>query len=70
MSAALDAAALDQLFLTARTHNGWEPKPLPEDILRRLYDVAKWGPTAANSGPGKVFARNPRLTFDEACRLA
>ena len=53
MSAALDAAALDQLFLTARTHNGWEPKPLPEDILRRLYDVAKWGPTAANTTPAR-----------------
>lgn len=61
MSAPLDPAALDQLFLKARTHNGWRPEPLPQDLLRRVYDVAKWGPTAANTNPARfVF-----VTSDE-----
>ena len=48
MTAALDADALDRLFLTARTRNAWQPKAVPEALLRQLYDLAKWGPTSAN----------------------
>lgn len=61
MSAPLASPALDQLFLEARTHNGWQPEPLPEDLLRQVYDLAKWGPTAANTTPARfVF-----VTSDE-----
>lgn len=44
-------AALDQLFRKAHTHYAWLDKPVPETVLRELYDLAKWGPTTANSGP-------------------
>jgi 3-hydroxypropanoate dehydrogenase len=50
---------LDVLFRKARTHNTWLPKPVPDDLLRELYEVAKWGPTSANSSPARfVFLRS------------
>lgn len=53
MSHALDAAALDQLFRTARTQNAFLDKPIPESLLKELYDLVKWGPTAANTTPAR-----------------
>jgi 3-hydroxypropanoate dehydrogenase len=50
---ALDGASLDRLFRTARTRNSWKPIPLPEGALQQIYALAKWGPTAANSGPAR-----------------
>jgi 3-hydroxypropanoate dehydrogenase len=52
--------ALDQLFRQARTHSAWLPEPVSDDTLRELYDLAKWGPTSANSCPARfVFLRTP-----------
>lgn len=60
MSTVLDAAALDQLFRTARTHNGWQDKPISTEILHTLYDLLKWGPTSANCCPARfVFITTP-----------
>ena len=53
MPARLDDAALDQLFRAARSHNGWKTDPLPESTLRELYELARMGPTAANTGPAR-----------------
>ena len=50
---------LDLLFRKARTHSGWLPKPVPDALLRELYDLAKWGPTSANSSPARfLFLRS------------
>ncbi len=38
--AALSAPALDQLFRTARTRNAWLDRPVPEALLRQLYELA------------------------------
>lgn len=51
----LDAPALAQLFTEARTRNGWDPTPLPEETLHALYDLVKFGPTAANSTPARFY---------------
>ena len=60
MSAEIDGAALAQIFLSARTHNGWLDKPVPDELLVRLVDLMKLGPTAANSEPGRiVFVKSP-----------
>jgi nitroreductase len=60
MTAALDAAALDQLFRTARTYNGWSSRPVPEASLREVYDLAKWEPTSANASPARfLFLTTP-----------
>ncbi|MFN3859299.1 MAG: malonic semialdehyde reductase [Caulobacter sp.] len=53
MSAPLPDAALDQLFRTARTRNGWKTDPLPETLIRAVYDLARMGPTSANSSPAR-----------------
>ena len=49
----------EQLFTAARTQNGYRPTPVADETLRRLYDLVKWGPTAANSTPARfVFVRS------------
>ncbi|PPD25627.1 MAG: malonic semialdehyde reductase [Hyphomicrobium sp.] len=54
MSNKLDAAALDQLFFSARTHNAWSPREVPDALLRELVDLMKWAPTSANSSPARI----------------
>jgi 3-hydroxypropanoate dehydrogenase len=51
----LDGAALDQLFRAARTHSAWLDRPVTDDLLRRIYDLMKWGPTSANSSPARLL---------------
>jgi 3-hydroxypropanoate dehydrogenase len=56
----LTADSLDILFLKARTHRAWLPKPISDDLLRELYDLMKWGPTSANCCPVRIlFLRTP-----------
>jgi 3-hydroxypropanoate dehydrogenase len=56
--APLDAAALDTLFLSARSHNGWLDRPVPDALLRRLYELVRLGPTSGNCCPARfVFVR-------------
>ncbi len=55
MSNQLNDEALDILFRHARTHIFWQDKPVSDDLLRRIYDVMKWGPTSANSSPAHVL---------------
>lgn len=55
----LDKTALDTLFLEARTHNVWLDKDISDDVLQQIFDIAKMGPTAANSCPMRVvFVRS------------
>ena len=51
----LEDAALDQLFRESRTRNGWDPTPLPPSTYREIYELAKLGPTAANSTPARFW---------------
>lgn len=53
MSKPLDSAALDQLFLAARTHNAWTDRAVSDELLRRLVDTLKMGPTSANCSPAR-----------------
>lgn len=49
----------ERLFTEARTQNGYLPTPVPDETLSALYDLLKWGPTAANSCPARfVFVRS------------
>jgi 3-hydroxypropanoate dehydrogenase len=49
----LSSEVLDQLFREARTHFAWFPKPVPVEVLKQIYDLAKMGPTSANSSPAR-----------------
>jgi nitroreductase len=56
----IDSAALDRIFRTARTANGFLDKPVPDDLLRQVYELAAWGPTSMNTQPARyVFVRTP-----------
>ncbi len=73
VNAPLDAQALAQLFLDARSFSGpatvWTDRPVSEDTLRRLYDLARLPPTAANTNPARiVFVTSPeaKATLREA----
>ena len=56
----LPAAALDQLFLEARTRNAWTGRPVTDADIQKIYELAKFGPTAANSTPARfVWIRSP-----------
>jgi 3-hydroxypropanoate dehydrogenase len=46
---------LDQLFREARTHSAWLPKAVPVEILKEIYELARMGPTSANSSPGRFL---------------
>jgi len=53
-------AAIAHLFLNARTQNGWLDRPVPDALLREIYDIAKMGPTSMNTQPMRVvFLRTP-----------
>ncbi len=55
----LPATSLDQLFVDARSHNGWQDRPVTDDQLRALYELWKLGPTSANCSPARVvFVRS------------
>jgi len=52
-------AALDLLLRQARSFNDFTSQPVTDDELLALYDLAKWGPTTANSQPQRiVFVRS------------
>jgi len=52
--------ALDQLFYDARTHSTWLPEPVPVELLRRAYELARLGPTSANGSPARfLFLTTP-----------
>ena len=56
----LSEAALAQLFTEARTRNAWSDRPVPEALLRKLYELTKFGPTAVNATPARfVFVTSP-----------
>src|SRR5260370_3695584 len=45
--------ALDQLFREARTQSTWLPEPVPVELLRMAYELARLGPTSANASPAR-----------------
>jgi 3-hydroxypropanoate dehydrogenase len=54
MNKLLSDEGLDLIFREARTHNVWLDRPVDEALLRRVYDLARMGPTSANMCPLRV----------------
>lgn len=58
MEKVLSPDALDVVFRTARTQNGWLDKPVSDSKLQELYELLKHGPTSMNTCPARfVFLR-------------
>ena len=51
---ALSAEALGQLFNDARSYNDWLDKPVTDEQLRTIWDLAKMAPTSANMQPARI----------------
>jgi 3-hydroxypropanoate dehydrogenase len=55
----LDDFALDTLFRTARTANGFRDEPVTDAQLHAVFDLMKMAPTSANCQPARfVFLRS------------
>jgi 3-hydroxypropanoate dehydrogenase len=48
------AAALDTIWRSARTQNGWTAEPVSDAELHAIYDLTKWGPTSINCQPQRI----------------
>jgi len=61
----LDAAALGQLFVEARTHSRWQPEPVDDALVRELYELARMPPTAANTQPMRLLFLQSRASREQ-----
>jgi 3-hydroxypropanoate dehydrogenase len=62
----ISQAALDQLFCDARTHSKWLSEPVPAELLRKVFELTRLGPTSANASPGRFLFL---ITPDAKARL-
>ena len=51
----IDNADIEILFNQARTYSVWENREVPDEILHKIYDLAKMAPTAVNCQPMRVL---------------
>ena len=59
MRGALPDSCLDQLFREARTHNAWQERDVPDDLLHQVVALLKLGPTSANCSPARfIFVKS------------
>lgn len=54
MTRIADGSALSIIFEDARTHSAWQDRPVSEELLRTVWDLAKMGPTSANCSPARI----------------
>src|SRR5712675_2009716 len=54
MNTPISITSIQQLFTDARTHHAWQDRDVPDELLQEIYDLAKWGPTSANSLPMRI----------------
>ena len=52
MNQPLDTSALEHAFLNARTFNKFAEREVPDELIRQLHELMKWGPTSLNCQPG------------------
>ena len=57
----MDKKVLDTLFLEARSHKFFLDRPVSDDLLQKIYSMARMAPTAWNTCPMRItFARSPK----------
>lgn len=55
MAGKLDDAALDTIFRTARSYNGYTDAPVSAQDCDAVWELMKWGPTSANQLPARLI---------------
>lgn len=53
MGEKLTDSALDTIFRTARSYNGYTDAPVTKSDIEAIYDLVKMGPTSANQQPAR-----------------
>ena len=56
--AKLDDAAIDLILSDARSHYAWQDRPVPTDLLHRIYEITAQGPTSMNTCPARFVFVN------------
>lgn len=51
----LDEDSADLIFREARSHNAWQDREVSDDQLRAVWELMKFGPTSANTMPGRLL---------------
>ncbi|MCV6824836.1 MULTISPECIES: malonic semialdehyde reductase [Halocynthiibacter] len=55
----LDQEDIDLILTRARSHYAWTDKPVSDEVLHRLFDITRMGPTSMNTCPARfVFVRS------------
>lgn len=70
MSQPLPDAALDVLFRTARTSNGYLDRPVSTEQLHAIWELVKFGPTSANTLPARIVWCVSQEAKDKLAALA
>lgn len=66
----LDDAALDAIFRTARSANGYTHEPITEEDIHEIYELLKMGPTSANQHPARFVWCLSQESKDKLAALA
>ena len=56
---------LASLFDDARTHRFFSDKPVPESLLKTLYDTVKFAPSASNTCPMRILFVTSHMAKDK-----
>lgn len=51
----LDSDSIDLILTGARSHYAWQDKPVPEELIQRLYTIMASGPTSMNTCPARLI---------------
>ena len=51
----LNDDAIDLILTGARSHYGWQDKPVHDDDLRKIFELMSAGPTSNNGHPTHIF---------------
>ncbi|MCA8869217.1 MAG: malonic semialdehyde reductase [Rhodobacteraceae bacterium] len=56
----LDDASIDLILRDARSHYAWQDRPVPDSLLRSIYEITASGPTSMNCCPARfTFVISP-----------
>ncbi|MEM8796644.1 MAG: malonic semialdehyde reductase [Pseudomonadota bacterium] len=49
-----NSEAVDRMFMSARSQNGWQDKPVDVELLKKIQELAQMGPTSVNCQPSRL----------------
>jgi 3-hydroxypropanoate dehydrogenase len=65
MHASIEKVSLAELFTEARTHHAWQQIDVSDELLKRVFDLARWAPTSLNSLPARFLFVKSKAAKDK-----